>query len=198
MEKKDPRVDAYIEKAAPFARPILKRLREAVHSGCPVIEETIKWQMPFFEHKGPLCFMAAFKKHCAFGFWKGRRIFGEEKTENEAMGQFGRIESITDLPNDKLLIGYVRKAAALSEAEIKSAPPRRSPEKRKLVLPADLKTALRKNPKAQKAFENFSYTHKREYAEWIAGAKRAETRERRLKTAIQWIGQGKPQNWKYI
>ncbi len=48
MAKKDSRVDAYIKRAAPFARPILKHLRKIVHVGCPDVEEMIKWQSPFF------------------------------------------------------------------------------------------------------------------------------------------------------
>src|ERR1700686_676394 len=101
MAKKDPRVDTYIKRAAPFARPILKRLREIVHAGCPRVEETIKWNFPFFEHRGIICFISAFKEHCAFGFWKGSLIFGKEN--KGAMGHFGRITSISDLPNAKTL-----------------------------------------------------------------------------------------------
>src|SRR5437867_12877524 len=98
MGKRDPRVDAYIDKSAPIAKPILKHLRKIVHAGCPDVEETIKWQFPHFDYKGILCGMAAFKNHCALGFWKGSLIFGNKKTEEEAMGQFGRITSLADLP----------------------------------------------------------------------------------------------------
>ena len=195
MATRDRRVDAYIKRAAPFARPILKHLRKIVHAGCPDVEETIKWNFPFFEHKGPLCFMAAFKEHCAFDFWKGSLIFG---AKNEgAMGSFGRITSINDLPSAKTLAGYVRKAAKLNEAGVKKLRPR-SRAKQKVTVPADLKVALQKNAKARKTFENFSYSHKKEYVKWITDAKREETRERRLRTAIQWLAQGKPQNWKYL
>ena len=195
MARKDRRVDAYIKRAAPFARPILKRLRKIVHIGCPDVEETIKWNSPFFDHKGIVCFMAAFKQHCAFGFWKGSLIFGAEN--KGAMGHFGRITSIKDLPNAKTLVGYVRKAAKLNEAGVKKSRPRPR-AKQKVSVPADLKAALQKNAKARKMFENFSYSHKKEYVDWITEAKREETRKRRLQTAIQWLAQGKPQNWKYL
>jgi uncharacterized protein YdeI (YjbR/CyaY-like superfamily) len=195
MVGKDPRVDAYIKRAAPFARPILKRLRKIVHIGCPDVEETIKWNSPFFDHKGIVCFMAAFKQHCAFGFWKGSLIFGAEN--KDAMGHFGRITSVDDLPNEKQLIGFVRKAAELNEAGVKKSRPR-SPAKQKVSVPSDLKAALQKNAKARETFENFSYSHKKEYVDWIMDAKREETRKRRLQTAIQWLVQGKPQNWKYL
>jgi len=192
---KDPRVDAYIKRAAPFARPILKHLRKIAHVGCPDVEETIKWQSPFFERKGIICFMAAFKEHCVFGFWKGSLIFGEK--HKGAMGHFGRITSMHDLPDEKKLIGYVRKAAELNEAGVKKSRPR-SRTKQKINVPSDLKAALQRNAKARKTFEDFSYSHKKEYVDWITDAKRDETRKRRLQTAVQWLIQGKPQNWKYL
>ena len=194
MATKDPRIDAYIKKAKPFARPILEHLRKIVHAGCPSSEETIKWRMPFFEYEGPVCFMSAFKEHAAFGFWKGKLIFGKE-TEG-AMGHFGRITAVSDLPPAKKLIGYVRKAADLNKRGVqKNRPPRGS---QKVTVPADLKSALTKNAKARNTFENFSYSHRKEYVDWITGAKRDETRKKRLKTALQWLAQGKPQNWKYM
>jgi uncharacterized protein YdeI (YjbR/CyaY-like superfamily) len=195
MPKKDPRVDVYIKQARPFAQPILKHLRKIVQAGCPDVEETIKWQSPFFEHKGIICFMAAFKEHVVFGFWKGALIFGNKN--KGAMGHFGRITSMRDLPEKKKLIGYVRKAAELNEAGVKKSP-RRSRAKRMITVPADLSAALRKNSKARKTFEEFSYSHKKEYVDWITDAKRDETRKRRLQTAIQWMAKGKPQNWKYL
>jgi hypothetical protein len=102
MAKRDPRVDDYIEKPAEFARPILKHLRRVVHLGCPQVQETIKWSFPHFDHKGIMCGMAAFKQHCAFGFWKGKLIFESgEHAKREAMGHLGRINSLSDLPPEK-------------------------------------------------------------------------------------------------
>lgn len=194
MARKDSRIDAYIKKAQPFGRPILTHLRKLVHKACPDVEETIKWRSPFFERKGIICFMASFKQHAVFGFWKGQLLFGKE---NEgAMGHFGRLTSVKDLPDDKQLVGYIKKAAELNERGVEK---KRAPRgTQKLTVPADLKSALAKNAKARKTFENFSYSHKKEYVEWITDAKREETRTKRLKTAIQWLAQGKPQNWKYL
>lgn len=195
MARKDPRVDAYIRKAQPFAQPILKHLRKVVRAGCPDCEETIKWQMPFFDYKGPLCFMAAFKQHASFGFWRGKLLRADR--DQQGMGHFGRITSVDDLPGERQLIEYVRKAAQLNERGIKKSPRRRTTTPH-LALPADLKSELARNAKARKTFDNFSYSHKKEYVEWITGAKREETRKRRLRTAMQWLSQGKPQNWKYM
>jgi uncharacterized protein YdeI (YjbR/CyaY-like superfamily) len=198
MANKDPRIDAYIDKAAPFARPILKYLRKVVHAGCPEVEETVKWSMPHFGYKGVMCGMAAFKEHCAFGFWKGALILGNNKAAEEAMGHFGRITSLDDLPSEKTLVGYVRKAAELNEKGIK-APGRTRPKKKPpLQVPDYLTTALKENAKAKKTFENFTPTNQREYVEWLTEARRQETRQQRLKTAIDWMSQGKIRNWKYL
>jgi len=195
MTKTNPRVDAYIKKAQPFAQPILKHLRKIVYTGCPQCEESIKWQMPFFDYKGPVCFMAAFKQHAVFGFWKGKLLFGKE--HKGAMGHFGRLTSIKDLRSEKELIGYVRKAVELNKRGTKQTRSK-SNAKRRLTVPADLKSALLNNVKARKTFEEFSYSHKKEYVQWITDAKRDETRQKRLKTAIKWLAQGKPQNWRYM
>jgi len=199
MATKDPRIDAYIAKSADFAKPILKHLRKVVHAGWPQVQETIKWSMPHFDHKGVMCGMAAFKEHCAFGFWKADLILDRDKqAEKAGMGSFGCIKSLKDLPAEKTLIGYVKKAASLNEAGIK-APGRTQPKKRKpLSMPDDLTTALKKNAKARKTFEDFSPSHRREYIEWITEAKREETRQQRLARTIAWLVEGKARNWKYM
>jgi hypothetical protein len=199
MGTRDSRVDAYIKKAAPFARPILEHLRELVHRAEPAIEETIKWGMPFFERGGIVCHMAAFKAHVAFGFWRGR-LDAPTGREKEAMGNFGRIGSIDDLPADRTVIALVRKAAARAKQEaaapVKPAPARRA--KPELPVPKDLAAALKKNAKARRTFEGFPPSHRREYVEWIAEAKTDATRARRLATTLEWLAEGKPRNWKYM
>jgi hypothetical protein len=197
MPKRDPRIDAYIAKAADFAKPILTHLRKLVHAADPDVAETMKWGMPFFEHKGLLCNMAAFKAHCSFGFWKGELILGRSQG-GDGMGHFGRITSLADLPSDKVLASYIKKAIALNEAGVKKAVPPRSKVKKELVVPDYFTGALRKNKKALATFEGFSYSHKKEYVEWITEAKREETRANRIATALAWLSQGKARNWKYV
>jgi uncharacterized protein YdeI (YjbR/CyaY-like superfamily) len=198
MATKDPRIDAYIAKSADFAKPILKHLRKVVHAGCPPVEETLKWSMPHFDYKGVMCGMAAFKEHCSFGFWKESLIFdGEKSGEKEGMGSFGCIKSLRDLPDEKTLIGYVKKAAALNEAGIK-APGRTQPKKRKAIpVPDYFTAALTKNEKARKTFDAFSPSHRREYLQWITEAKREETRKERMATSLKWLSEGKILNWRY-
>ena len=199
MGKKDPRVDAYIAKSADFAKPILTHLREVVHSACPEVEETLKWSMPAFMHNGIVCGMAAFKEHAAFNIWRGSRIVGSD-VDRGAMGQFGRITRVADLPSKRVLTGFVRQAAARNAAGLKAPQVRKPGLERKPVPttpPADFAAALKKNGRARATFDGFSPSHKREYIEWITEAKRDETRQRRLGQAIEMLAEGKTRNWKY-
>ena len=196
MPTVDPRVDAYIEKSAEFAKPILNHIRKLVHKACPDIRETMKWSFPHFDHKGTVCSMASFKQHCALGFWKQSLLeqsaFPAEKT---AMGSFGRITSIKDLPSDKVMINLIHQAVELNEKGVKVA--KKPVEKKELVVPADLTKALAKNKSAKATFEKFSPSHKREYVAWIEEAKTEATRNKRLATTLEWLSEGKSKNWKY-
>jgi len=200
MAARDPRIDAYIAKSAAFAQPILGHLREVVHAACPDVEETLKWSMPSFLYAGGiLCGMAAFKQHATFGFWKGRLIVPGDGASNEsAMGQFGRITKLSDLPSKKVLAGYITQAMKLNEEGVKD-PARAKPDKPKPAPPAptDLAAALKKNRAAKTTWDAFSPSCKREYVDWITEAKREETRQRRVAQAVEWMGEGKQRNWKY-
>ena len=200
----DPRVDAYIERAAPFAQPILNHIRKLMHQAAPGVTESVKWGMPFFLQQGIILGnMAAFKHHCAFGFWgtEMKKLLAEDgHTASDAMGSLGRITSLQGLPPDKELLRYMRHAAQLvaSGQRKKSIDPSmRSAKPRPVRIPSELVAALKKNKLAAKAFASFSPSCRREYADWIAEAKRSETREKRLAQAVSWIAQGKARNWKY-
>ena len=192
----DPRVDEYIAKSAEFAQPILIHLREVIHAACPEVKETIKWSMPNFDYHGIMCNMAAFKQHCAFGFWKAELLLADEDDKGkEAMGQFGRITSVKDLPSKTVLTAYVKKAMKLNEAGVKVAKPKAAP--RELVVPDYFIAALEANPAAYEVFNNFSTSAKREYCEWLTEAKTEATRDKRMAQAVEWIAEGKKRNWKY-
>jgi uncharacterized protein YdeI (YjbR/CyaY-like superfamily) len=200
MGSKDPRVDAYIHRAAPFAQPILERLRTAVHQGCPNAEETIKWSMPFFMHGDRiLANMAAFKQHCTFGFWHGRDAADRGK-DNEAMGQFGRITATSDLPPARELKTLVQ--AAVKRIDEAGGAPRptqaaKAPPKPALLMPADLEAALAAEAAARKTYEGFPPGKQREYLEWVIEAKRPETRAKRIAQAVEWLAEGKSRHWKH-
>lgn len=199
MGTRDKRIDAYIARSADFAQPILSYLREIVHEGCPEVEETMKWSFPHFMYKGMFCSMASFKEHCAFGFWKGSLVMdGTQGKSVEAMGQFGRISSLRQLPAKSTLLGYVKKARQLNDEGIKVLQkPRPRGEKKDLEVPDYFLSAVKKNKKALATFEGFPYSHKKEYVQWVIEAKTHETRNRRLQTSVEWLAEGKSRNWKY-
>jgi uncharacterized protein YdeI (YjbR/CyaY-like superfamily) len=199
----DPKVDAYIAKAAPFAQPILTRVREVAHKACPDLEEEIKWGMPFFVLRGVILgHMAAFKQHCAVGFWgpEMHAILREDGLLSEdGMGALGKVSSLKDLPSDKKLLEYFRQAAGFvaTGQRTKSIVRPRKSSKPAPEVPSELAAALKKNKAAAKVFAGFSASCQREYTDWIADAKRPETRQKRVATAIEWIAEGKQRNWKY-
>jgi uncharacterized protein YdeI (YjbR/CyaY-like superfamily) len=196
MGTKDPRVTAYVEKAPAFAKPILRHLRAVVHAACPEVEETVKWRMPWFVHHGLLGGMAAFRAHCALWLWRGRHLPGTPDRA-EAMGQFGRIGSLADLPPRATQVKLVREAARRNEAGEPSPRARRAAPA--VRVPPDLAAALAKraNARARATFRALSPGKQRDYAVWIAEARREETRARRLASALAWLAEGKSQNWRY-
>jgi uncharacterized protein YdeI (YjbR/CyaY-like superfamily) len=201
MGTRDPRVDAYIERSAEFARPILMHVREVVHAACPEAEETMKWSFPHFMYRGMLCSMASFKQHCAFGFWKGSILLGRQSEGEEgesAMGQFGRLTSLADLPPDGVLTDYVHQAMRLNEEGV-TAPNRTKREpKPPLETPDYLTSALAANDAARETFERFNPSQRRDYVEWLTEAKTEATRQKRLATTLEWLAEGKPRMWKYM
>jgi uncharacterized protein YdeI (YjbR/CyaY-like superfamily) len=203
MGKRDKRIDAYIQKSAEFAKPILTYIRESVHVACPEVEETIKWGMPSFEYKGPYFSMAAFKAHCSAGFWKasllkdpGGHLQANAMAGGSAMGHFGRITSLNDLPPGRAFLGLLQQARRLNDDGVKVK--RQSVRKKEIPAPPYFLKALKRNKKAEETFKAFPPGHRREYLEWIVEARTDETRQRRMATAIKWMSEGKPRNWKYM
>jgi len=200
---RNPRVDDYIAQAAPFAHAPLAHIREAMHAALPDVTEAIKWSHPFFLLEGrPFANMAAFKAHCSLGFWKAGRPIAEDAAgpRDKAMGQFGRIESLADLPTAAPLRKLIVEARAAWAAAIdeKASAPRAPKTKREApALPDDLAAALRAQPGARKAFDAFTPSQQREYVDWIVEAKREATRASRIAQAAEWIAEGKTRNWKY-
>jgi len=205
MPAKDKRIDVYIAKAQPFAQPILKHLRKLVHEACPEVKETMKWSFPHFDYKGEMmCSMAAFKQHAVFDFWKAKLLNDPigylQKRSSEggsAMGHFGRITSLNDLPPDKVIVDFIKQAMQLNDKGIK-LPSKPKEKKKELIIPEYFLKVLKKNKKALATFEAFSYSHKKEYIEWITEAKTEETRNKRMNSALEWLSEGKPRNWKYM
>ena len=202
----DPRIDAYINKAKPFAQPILEHLRELVHKACPKVEETIKWSRPFFEYKGAILGnMSAFKEHCSFGFWGeeiGAVLREANVVQDGGMGSLGRITAVKDLPSNKEMLAFLKQATAFIDNGTYTSPIAARNKvvkvpKPQLETPAEFSQALKANKKAAAVFAAFSPSCKREYIEWITEAKRPETRDKRIAQSIEQIAENKQRNWKY-
>ena len=200
MGAREPRIDAYIAKQRDFAKPILIHIRDVVHAACPDVHETLKWSSPHFDYRGGMmCAMAAFKEHAVFGFWKGALIEGVSPSRNnggEAMGHFGRLTSVKNLPSKRVMMSLVRQAMHLNDEGISVPRPKKAP-KPEATVPSALAAALDQNRRAAEQFEKFSPSNRREYIEWIDDAKRDDTRTKRIAQAIEWIAEGKGRNWKY-
>ena len=192
----DPRVDAYIAKSADFAQPILEHLRAVVHAACPEAQETIKWGFPHFMYKGMMCSMASFKSHCAFNFWKAGLLMAGD-ANREAMGQFGRLTSVADLPGNAEFEALIREAAALVDAGEGAIKRKAKPARPELEVPLELAEALAGDAAATATFDAFPPSCRRDYSEWIGEAKRPETKAKRVAEAIAMLREGKRRNWKY-
>ncbi|MFZ1743871.1 MAG: YdeI/OmpD-associated family protein [Pontixanthobacter sp.] len=184
----DKRVDDYIASAKPFAQPILTHLRKLIHRALPDVEECIKWGMPHFMIGGKnLVGLAAFKAHASMV------IHHEEAKQGEGMGQFGKVHEMSHLPDDEAIILRLQRAA-----EAMGTPrPRKAKSKPDILVPDYFQIALNENPTAKATFDGFAPSHRREYLEWIVGAKRPETRSKRVTEAIAFLTEGKRRNWKY-
>jgi uncharacterized protein YdeI (YjbR/CyaY-like superfamily) len=190
---REPRIDAYIEKAQPFARPILEKVRERVHAVVPDIEEAMKWSHPTYCIGGKIVMgMASFKAHAAVHFWRGQELGLAAK--NGAMGQLGKLTSVADLPPD--LDDLIRKAAQLSATAPAPRKPKHPPKPPPALHP-EFAEALAKAPKAKAVLDSFPASAQRDYLEWVAEAKQDATRSKRIATAIEWLTEGKRRHWKY-
>ena len=187
-------INTYIAEQDEWKRRILVRIRQLIHQTDPGITEAWRWDKPHFDHEGIMVGMCAFKEFVSVWFHKGAlikdpgKLFealgkGEEKGlraykihENEAIDEPSFIELV------KQAIALNLKGTTLAEAK----GPRKA-----LVIPEDLESVLHKDPTAWANWEAFTYTHKKEYAEWVSDAKKDETRKRRIAQALEMIREGK-------
>jgi uncharacterized protein YdeI (YjbR/CyaY-like superfamily) len=193
---RDPRIDTYLAKAQPFARPILEHVRKRVHAVIPDVEETLKWSMPSYTQGGAILLItAAFKAHVAINFWRGQDMRGDAASA-DAMGQFGKITSIADLPGDKEFDALIAEAARLAIAPKAPRKTKHEPKPPAEMHPA-FAAALAANPAAKATLDGFSPSARRDYLDWISEAKQDATRDKRIATAVEWLAEGKKRHWKY-
>jgi len=193
---RDARIEAYIARAEPFAQAILSHVRARVHTALPKVEETVKWGMPAYTVGGKIVLMtAAFKAHAALSYWRGQDLESNHATVG-AMGQFGRLTSVDDLPEDGELDRMIVEAAELSKSAPAARKAKHAPKPPPQLHP-EFAAALAKAPKAKAALDSFAPSAQRDYFDWIAEAKQDTTRRKRIATAIEWLSEGKRRNWKY-
>lgn len=200
MKNTLPEVDAYIENAPDFAKPILTKIRQLFHKACPDLHEALKWSTPFFEFKGTLGGISAHKQHVNLVFWKGalmddcHQLFASDCKSSMFVL---KLTSLSTMPKDKLILDYIKQAVKINEDGIKPEKKPKTKSAELMPIPTELTAALKINKKAKEAFEKFSNSHKNEYSQWIVEAKRDATRQKRIETAIEWLTEGKPRHWKY-
>jgi len=193
---RDARIDAYIERAQPFAKPVLQHVRERVHAAVPEAEETMKWSSPAYTLDGKILLMtAAFKQHAALNFWRGQELRGEQANA-DAMGQFGKITSLADLPSNEELDRLIREAAELTRSAPAPRKAKHAPKPRPEMHP-EFAAALAKSPKAKATLDGFPPSAQRDYLDWISEAKQDSTRTKRIATAVEWLSEGKRRHWRY-
>ncbi len=195
MGQHDVRVDRYIASAAPFAIPILTKLRALIHAACPDVEETMKWSRPAFDYQGMMCGMSAFKAHLSLGFWLQTAMV-EGGANADVLKRLDHLSNERELPSDRAIKDVIKRAMALNAAGVKlsrAAPVTPKP----VVVPAELASALKVHAAARRIFDAMSPSHRREYCEWIAEAKREETKHSRVEKAIAQLSESKSLNWKY-
>lgn len=191
----EPRVDAYIAGAAPFAQPILAHLRDLVHRASPEIDEAIKWSMPMFVYRGKIVAnLAAFKAHAAFGTWQ-RDAVGKQEPRKEGMGRLGKLTGLDSLPPDDTIVALVR--TAMAQVDAGGSIHARRVAKPMPAMPDDLAAALTAAPAAAAGFAAFTPGARRDYLDWVIDAKAPATRAMRIATTVEWSAEGKKRNWKY-
>jgi hypothetical protein len=199
MPSQSPLVTAYVAKAPDFARPILTHIRKVVHAACPDVEETIKWGCPHFQYHGMLCAMATFKAHCKLGFWRGALVVPttDKKKASDALRRLDHLTALSDLPPDRVLVSYVKRSMALAAQCVKAPHMANRTPRPALAAPAYLTAAIKRQPRALATWKALAPSHRRDYIEWVTGAKTEPTRARRLATTVEWLAEGKSRNWKY-
>lgn len=200
------KIDKYIADAPEYARPIMEKLRKAVHKGCPQAEEAIKWGCPYFMYQGKLfCGMAAFKKHVGFGFWNSKDMddpegLFESGTGKKASMCNAHFHAVKELPTQKVLVDYVKQSKKLTDAELSKSKPAKKAAKKKVAVPktpADLSSAFKTNKTAKSYFDSLAPSHRRDFLQWILDAKRDATREKRVNETVKLLKAKKTLHWKY-
>jgi uncharacterized protein YdeI (YjbR/CyaY-like superfamily) len=178
-------------------KPELAKLRKIMLA--TGMQETVKWGGPVYTSQGKnICGIGAFNDWATIWFFQGALLsdplgvlVNAQEGRTKALRQW-RFTSASQVKAGEIK-RYLEEAISHAQAGKEIKPDRDKP----LIVPAELAAALKKNKTAGKAFAAMSKSCRREYAEYIAEAKKPETRMRRLDKAMSMITAGIGLNDKY-
>lgn len=190
-------VEEYIEEHANFNEALIL-LRNLINS--TELTETIKWSAPVYtlNNKNVLG-LGAFKNH--FGIWFFNGVFlrdehhlliNAQENKTKALRQM-RFETLEQIDKNSVLL-YIKEAIENQKLG-KEIKPIRS--KKEVILPKELKQLLNSNTLIKQAFNNLTPYKQKEYCEYIAIAKREQTKKTRLEKITPMILNGVGLNDKY-
>ncbi len=194
------KIDTYIAALPAPWDEVCTRLRAIVHRAAPDLEEDWKWGCPCFAGESLVCGFAAFKKHLTVDFFRGAFIDDPDGVFNHGLDN-AKSRGVKLLEGDSIpeasLVALVRQAARLDAEGVE--PQGKKRVKPPVAVPAEFEEAfgLKKNAKARAFFDSLPPSAQREYCEWIASAKREETRKRRLAKALDQLARGERMHEKY-
>lgn len=188
-------INKYIREAPAFAQPICRKLREIIRQADREIAEDWKWG-PNFNKKGMVCGFGAFKQHVSLAFFMGAMMKDPQGILTDGgANRHNRLLKFkaSDEVDEKTLTEYVKEAVQINEQELQAPPAPKT-----IHIPKDIRHALAENETAWKNFNNFAYTYRKEYVEWVQSAKRPETREKRIKETVRLSALNKKMNEQYM
>lgn len=194
MTPPNPKVDAFIGRA-PQWRKEMKALREILLD-CDLTEE-LKWGKPCYTGGGAnIAIVQPFNTHLALMFFKGALLADREgilrsqgaNTRSALRMEFTSPEDVTERAT--ALRAYVEEAVAVEEAGL--AVPKS--EVSAYEMPAELEERLSEDDAYRRAFEALTPGRKKSYLLHFAGAKRPETRQRRIEKCRAKVLEGKGYN----
>ena len=177
-------VDDYLARAPEVTRPVLAELRRIFLAASPKIEEVIKWGVPIFAYKGDLGGISASTAHVTWSLWKARQLNDPHDLIGHGILLGGKVAGVEEMPPEGALTDLIRQAVDLNERGVIVPTPR--PE-----TPADFAAAIRQSTEAAKHYAAFTPARQWQYVNWIAAAKRPETRLKRIRAAAERISEGR-------
>ncbi|MBO3697176.1 YdeI family protein [Roseivirga sp. E12] len=198
MEKKN--IEEYFSNDSPHPKSM--RFLRSIIMSFP-FEETVKWAFPVYTINGKnVVGLGGFKAYAGIWFFQGvfledasQKLINAQEGKTHGMRQwrFMSLEEIED--NEDLIRLYVQEAIDNHLAGKEFKPQKKA--SKPLVIPEELQEALDSIEGLKESFEAFSLSNKRDFAEYIANAKRAETKLSRLEKITPMISRGEGLNDKY-